>query len=352
MEITPTIRLLLLGRSIAGGADNVTADPGAGGATFATDDIGGVHFPRTKIIIGVDGTNSGDISGLNPMPVTGVFFSSSPTTVTGQVVATGILPVTGAIFSQVGITGVVPVTGVLPITSVLFTSVGITGVVPVTGVLPITSVLFTSVGITGVVPVTGILPFTLSAPVGITGIVAITSVLFTQVGITGVAAVTGPMLGNVAHGVADAGNPVKVGGRARNAEITAVSNDQRSDLITDLQGKLLVMPYSVSDVSANGNPAAITTGASVSVIPTQAGLRIYVTDVSAVNSHASIGTTVTLLDGDTSSPIWQTYAVSAGGGTAKSFTKPPRTTVSNPLFAKIGSSGANVILSVQGYYAP
>jgi len=32
--------------------DNVTADPGAGGVVFATDDIGGVHFPINKLTFG------------------------------------------------------------------------------------------------------------------------------------------------------------------------------------------------------------------------------------------------------------------------------------------------------------
>lgn len=32
--------------------DNVIADPGAGGATFATDEIGGVHYPINKITFG------------------------------------------------------------------------------------------------------------------------------------------------------------------------------------------------------------------------------------------------------------------------------------------------------------
>ena len=50
-------------------ADNVVADAGAGGATFAADDILGVHFPRTKITIGADGTNDGDVSSANPLPV-------------------------------------------------------------------------------------------------------------------------------------------------------------------------------------------------------------------------------------------------------------------------------------------
>lgn len=50
-------------------ADNVTANSGSGGATFATDDIGSVHFPRTKLIHGADGTNDGDVSTANPLPV-------------------------------------------------------------------------------------------------------------------------------------------------------------------------------------------------------------------------------------------------------------------------------------------
>lgn len=52
-------------------ADNFTADVGSGGDTFGADDIGGVKYPRSKIIIGADGTNDGDVSSANPLPVTG-----------------------------------------------------------------------------------------------------------------------------------------------------------------------------------------------------------------------------------------------------------------------------------------
>jgi hypothetical protein len=51
-------------------ADNVVANSGTGGATFAADDILGVHYPRTKLVIGADGTNDGDVSSANPLPVT------------------------------------------------------------------------------------------------------------------------------------------------------------------------------------------------------------------------------------------------------------------------------------------
>lgn len=64
-------------------ADNVVANPGEGGATFATDDIGGVQYPRHKIIIGADGVNDGDVSAANPMPVTGTVGVSGSVAVTG-----------------------------------------------------------------------------------------------------------------------------------------------------------------------------------------------------------------------------------------------------------------------------
>lgn len=49
--------------------DNFTANSGSGGSTFGSDDISSVHYPRIKLIQGADGTNDGDISRTNPMPV-------------------------------------------------------------------------------------------------------------------------------------------------------------------------------------------------------------------------------------------------------------------------------------------
>lgn len=64
-------------------ADNVTANAGSGGATFAADEILSVHYPRTKIVIGADGTNDGDVSSANPLPVSdagGSFTVDAPVT--------------------------------------------------------------------------------------------------------------------------------------------------------------------------------------------------------------------------------------------------------------------------------
>jgi hypothetical protein len=49
--------------------DNVTANPGSGGATFASNDVSGVQFTRVKIALGADGEFDGDVSGANPVPV-------------------------------------------------------------------------------------------------------------------------------------------------------------------------------------------------------------------------------------------------------------------------------------------
>lgn len=50
-------------------ADNVTANPGSGGATFASDDIGGIQYPRMKVTFGEDGSST-DASATNPLPIT------------------------------------------------------------------------------------------------------------------------------------------------------------------------------------------------------------------------------------------------------------------------------------------
>ncbi len=52
-------------------ANNFTTNPGVGGADFASDDIGGVHYPIMKIGHGADGT-ADDVTAANPLPVESV----------------------------------------------------------------------------------------------------------------------------------------------------------------------------------------------------------------------------------------------------------------------------------------
>lgn len=50
-------------------ADDVLVTAGAGTA-IATDDIGGRHFQRVKLVFGADGVNEGDAASGNPFPIT------------------------------------------------------------------------------------------------------------------------------------------------------------------------------------------------------------------------------------------------------------------------------------------
>lgn len=72
-------------------ADNVTANPGTGGAVFASDDISGVQYPRVKIAWGVDGA-AVDLSATDPLPVATHAVTQSGTWNVG---ITGSVPVTG-----------------------------------------------------------------------------------------------------------------------------------------------------------------------------------------------------------------------------------------------------------------
>lgn len=49
-------------------SDNYTANAGSGGSTFASDDIGGVHYSRVKPSWGADGSAT-DASVAAPLPV-------------------------------------------------------------------------------------------------------------------------------------------------------------------------------------------------------------------------------------------------------------------------------------------
>jgi hypothetical protein len=49
-------------------ADNLGV-PGGSAGPAATDEIGGVHYQRIKLIHGADGVNAGDVATGNPLPV-------------------------------------------------------------------------------------------------------------------------------------------------------------------------------------------------------------------------------------------------------------------------------------------
>jgi hypothetical protein len=158
--------------------------------------------------------------------------------------------------------------------------------------------------------------------------------------------------GGVAHDGADSGNPVKVGGRARSSEIAAVSSDDRSDFITDLVGKQIVLPYANPENFVSGAiTSAMTSTTSTSLIGAPgSGLRNYITQITVSNSHATVGTDVIIQDGSGGTTLYTIPAAAVYGGAAITFPTPLRQPTANTaLYCANVTTGASTKVSASGY---
>ncbi len=155
--------------------------------------------------------------------------------------------------------------------------------------------------------------------------------------------------GTVGNNVAPTGNPIPLAGIAASSEPSANTTTRVSQLITDLVGKLIVLPYANPENFVNGTTAAITDTTTTSIIAAQAaGVRTYITQITVTNSHATVGTFVKVTDG-ASTILWEGYAASAGGGATATFPTPLRGSTATAVNAICVTTGANVIVSVSGY---
>lgn len=158
--------------------------------------------------------------------------------------------------------------------------------------------------------------------------------------------------GNVAHDAADSGSPLKIGARARSSEIAAISNDDRSDLITDLVGKLIVMPYANPENFVSGAITSAMTGTtSTSLIAAPAsGLRNYITQITVSNAHATVGTDIVIQDGSGGTTLYTIPAAAVYGGAVVTFPVPLRQpTTATAIFCANVTTGASTKVSASGY---
>jgi hypothetical protein len=136
-------------------ADNITAP--ATGTVFATDEIGGVHIPLTKIVLGDGGEDDGPVSAGNPLPVAGPLTDtqlraaavpvSGPLT-DGQLRAAAI-PVSGPLTDAQIRAAALPVSGPLTDAQLRAAAIPVSGVV--TGPLTDAQLRATAVPISGTV---------------------------------------------------------------------------------------------------------------------------------------------------------------------------------------------------------
>jgi hypothetical protein len=182
--------------------------------------------------------------------------------------------------------------------------------------------------------------------------IAAAQTLATVTTVSTVTAVTTLTGSGIAHDGADSGNPHKVGGRARSSEIAAVANNDRSDLVTDLVGKLIVLPYANPENFVSGAITSAMTGTtSTSLVAAPAsGLRNYITQITVSNAHATVGTDVVIQDGSGGTTLYTIPAAAVYGGATLNFPVPLRQpTTATAIFCANVTTGASTKVSASGY---
>lgn len=385
-------------------ADNVTANPGAAGAVFATDDIGGVQHPYAKIEWGpADTANSVDVASGKPLPVqlrdsTGALvtkaedaahssgdFGIMALTVRQNTAAalagtdadyqplitdtngrlhviepsaagalTSLQLIDDAVFAEdVAANAADKGVGVLAVRRDANTSL-----VDTTG--DYANLQVTALGNLKVAIIEDSVGSAIDSDDGTVaggqGTVALTIGL-TQVwdgsNWKRVSAAT-PMYvgGDVAHDAADGGSPVKVGAKAVNAEPAAVANADRANLITDLVGKLITLPYANPENFVSGCISSAMTGTtSTSLVGAPgAGLRNYITTIIASCGHATQGTDILIQDGSGGTTLMVIPAAALFGGAAITLPTPLRQPTANTaLYAQNVTTGSSTKVTALGY---
>jgi len=163
---------------------------------------------------------------------------------------------------------------------------------------------------------------------------------------------TNTPLGTVAHDSADSGAPIKTGGRAVSAEITPVTTGDRSDFITDLAGKQVMMPYANNENFVSGAITTAMTGTTSTslVAAPAAGLRNYITTIIVSNAHATVGTDVVIQDGSGGTTLMTIPAAAVYGGAVINLPVPLRQpTTATAIFCANVTTGASTKVSAVGY---
>jgi hypothetical protein len=160
--------------------------------------------------------------------------------------------------------------------------------------------------------------------------------------------------GLAASGASDTDIPLNDGCRAATAGPTAVTDGQKVAAQCSVEGKKVVLIGAIPEKLVSGVTAAMTgTTSTLLLAAPAAGLRNYVTNISCGNSHASVGTFVTVQDGSGGTAISNLTAASVFGGEDRGLPTPLRQpTTATGLYVADVTTGANVICVATGYVAP
>jgi hypothetical protein len=176
--------------------------------------------------------------------------------------------------------------------------------------------------------------------------------------VAGTAIVTGGVAGSqsiggtVATNVAITANPVNLGAQAVSSENAAVTTARQVQLVADLVGKLIVLPYANPENFVSGAiTTAMTSTTTTSLVAAPAaGLRNYITQITVSNAHATVGTDIIIQDGSGGTTLYTIPAAANYGGATLTFPTPLRQpTTATALFCANVTTGASTKVSASGY---
>jgi hypothetical protein len=293
-------------------ADNVTV----GANTFASDDIGGVQYPRTKLSVGADGAAT-DVSTAAPLPAkltdgtnaVAVKAASTAAAATDPALVVAVSPNAGLALDATLTGGTAAVIARGPVAH----DGASTGA-------PLLQGGYASAAAPSDVSADGdaVRAWHLRNGAQCVNITAAGALIPGDATVGLRTACSG---GTVAHDAADSGNPVKIGGKAANALPTAVANADRADSLTDLWGRQLQAHIDPAmQIRKSFNATSTQTGAAVWTPASGKKIAITSVQIGAYGSTSSrlilwFGASgdTTYTEGTDDAVIKQSFAPSANG---------------------------------------
>jgi hypothetical protein len=170
----------------------------------------------------------------------------------------------------------------------------------------------------------------------------------------GILAVGGPNATNVAI----TGNPTNLGAQAVSSENAAVTTARQVQLVADLVGKLIVLPYANPENFVSGAITSAMTGTTTTSLlaAPASGLRNYITQITVSNGSTTVSTDILIQDGSGGTTLYvvpapaAAVATTGGGGGTFVFPTPLRQpTTATAIFCANVTTGSSTKVSASGY---
>jgi len=157
-----------------------------------------------------------------------------------------------------------------------------------------------------------------------------------------------PIQGSAATNVAITASPLNLGAQAVSSENSAVTTARQVQLVADLVGKLIVLPYANPENFVSGRASATDTTSTSLIAAPASGLRNYITQITVWNSSAT-STYVKIQDGSGGTEIYDVPAPAGGGATINLPTPLRQPTLATALFFAANASANAIVISASGY---